>query len=46
MADQFRADGKIRVVVGVIVIIFIGLLVYMIRLDRKVKKMEEDNAPS
>ena len=46
MADQFRADGKIRVVVGVIVIIFVGLLVYMIRLDRKVKKMEEDNAPS
>ena len=29
-----RADGKIRVV-GVIVIIFVGLLVYMIRLDRK-----------
>ena len=46
MADQFRADGKIRVVVGVIVIIFVGLLVYMIRLDRKVRKMEEDNAPS
>jgi len=46
MADQFRADGKIRVVVGVIVIIFVGLLVYMIRLDRKVKRMEEENTPS
>jgi uncharacterized membrane protein YcjF (UPF0283 family) len=46
MADQFRADGKIRVVVGVIVIIFVGLLVYIIRLDWKVKRMEEDNAPS
>ena len=46
MADQFRADGKIRVVVGVIVIIFAGLLVYMIRLDRKVKKLEEDQNPS
>lgn len=46
MADQFRADGKIRVVVGVIVIIFVGLLVYMIRLDRKVKKLEEDQNPS
>ena len=43
MADQFRADGKIRVVVGVIVIIFVGLLVYIIRLDRKVNKIEEDN---
>jgi hypothetical protein len=46
MADQFRADGKIRVVVGVIVIIFVGLLVYIIRLDLKVKRMEEDDAPS
>jgi CcmD family protein len=41
MADQFRADGKIRVVIGVIAIIFAGLVVYLIRLDRRIKKLED-----
>lgn len=41
MADQFRADGKIRVVIAVIAIIFIGLLVYLIRLDRRLSQLEK-----
>ncbi len=42
MADQMRADGKIYVVVGVIVVIFIGLGSYMVSLDRKIGKLEKE----
>ena len=42
MADKFRADGKIYVVVSVVAILFAGLLVYLISLDRKVRKMEDE----
>lgn len=41
MADALRANGKIYVVVGVISIIFIGIIVYLISIDRKVKKLED-----
>lgn len=41
MADTFRENGKIYVVVGVIVIIFLGLFVYLISLDRKVSRLEK-----
>jgi CcmD family protein len=40
MADQFRADGKIYVVIAVISIILIGLFVYLFRLDRKITDLE------
>jgi len=40
MADVMRADGKIYVVVSVLLIIFIGLIMYLINLDRKVSKIE------
>ncbi len=40
MADQFRADGKIYVVVAVMLILLIGLFIYMFRIERKVKKLE------
>ncbi len=42
MADTFRDNGKIYVVVGVIAIIFIGLIVYLITLDRRLSKMEKE----
>jgi CcmD family protein len=42
MADTMRSNGKIFVVVGVIAIIFVGLLVYMVMLDRRLTKMEKD----
>lgn len=42
MADQMRASGKIYVVVGVILIILLGLLLYLISIDRKLKKLEKE----
>ncbi|MFN6946647.1 MAG: CcmD family protein [Cytophagaceae bacterium] len=41
MADALREDGKIYVVVAVIVLIFIGILFYLITLDKKITKVEE-----
>ena len=45
MADQFRADGKIYVLVGIIVIIFGGIVVYVVNTDRKISNLEK-NLPS
>ena len=42
MADKLRADGKIYVVVTVVVIILAGLLLYVVRLDRKISKLEKE----
>ena len=36
-----RADGKIYVVIAVVVTILLGLFLYVIRLDRKITKMEK-----
>ncbi|RZJ81232.1 MAG: CcmD family protein [Flavobacterium sp.] len=41
MADAMRSDGKIYVVVAVILIILIGLLVYLFALDRRLKMLEK-----
>lgn len=41
MADAFRKDGKIYVVVAVLSIVFIGLMVYLITIDRKVSRLEK-----
>ena len=41
MADKFRADGKIYVVLVIILVILAGLFFYLIRIDRKVTKFEE-----
>jgi hypothetical protein len=41
MADRMRSDGKIYVVVAVIVTIFIGIILYLIRLDRKISRLEK-----
>ena len=43
MADTMRSNGRIFVVVAVVVVILIGLILYMIRLDRKISKMEKEN---
>lgn len=40
MADTLRGSGKIYIVVGVIVIIFIGIVVYLFTLDRRISKIE------
>lgn len=41
MADTMRQDGKIYVVVAVVVAILGGLLFYMVMIDRKVAKLEK-----
>ena len=42
MADKFRADGKIYVVVAVVVVILLGIFVYVARLDRKITTLEKE----
>ncbi len=41
MADSFRADGKIYVVVGVVAIILTGIIVYLFLTEKKLKALEE-----
>ncbi|MCH6201503.1 CcmD family protein [Aquiflexum sp. LQ15W] len=41
MADVMRSEGKIYVLVGIIGIVFAGLLVYVISTDRKVSRLEK-----
>jgi CcmD family protein len=41
MAEAMRSNGKIYVVVAVVAIIFIGLVIFLITIDRKVKKLEK-----
>lgn len=36
-----RSSGKIYVVIGVILIIFFLVVLYLVRLDRKIKKLEQ-----
>lgn len=42
MADTFRADGKIYVVVAILSVILAGFIVYAINIDRKLGKLEEE----
>ncbi|GEP92460.1 CcmD family protein [Chitinophaga terrae (ex Kim and Jung 2007)] len=39
--EFFRSNDKIYVVVGVLVIIFIGIVAFLIRLDRKISRLEK-----
>lgn len=42
MADLLMSSGKIYIVVIVIAIIFLGIAAFMIHLDSKIKKIEEN----
>jgi len=42
MADTMRSNGRIYVVVAVVVVILIGLILYLVRLDRKISKIEKE----
>ncbi len=42
MADALRKDGKIYVVVLVLATIFVGIIALLVRLDRKIKKLENN----
>lgn len=41
MADGFRSEGKIYVVVAIVLIILIGLFVYLFSLDKKITRLEK-----
>lgn len=38
-----RSEGKIYVVMAVVLTILVGLFLYLIRLDRKITKLEKKN---
>ena len=40
MADAMRSNGKIYIVVSIVLIVLAGLIAYLFTLDRKVKKLE------
>ena len=42
MADTMRSNGKIYVVLAVILTILFGLILYIVRLDRKISKLEKN----
>jgi len=42
MADTMRSNGKIYVVVAVIMILFVGLSVYTISVDKKISRLEKE----
>jgi CcmD family protein len=41
MADTMRSEGKIYVVVAILLVILAGLIVYLVSIDRKATRMEK-----
>ncbi|MFM8912300.1 MAG: CcmD family protein [Flammeovirgaceae bacterium] len=41
MADGMRAEGKIYVVVAIVLVILFGLIGYLVFLDRKLTRLEK-----
>ena len=41
--DIMRSNGKIFVVMGVVVIILVGLFIYINSIDRKIARLEKEN---
>jgi uncharacterized membrane protein len=42
MADMMRSNGKIYVVITCLVMILLGLVLYIIRVDGKISKLEKE----
>ena len=42
MADLMRSNGKIYVVIAVIITILAGVLLYLLRLDHKIDRLEKE----
>jgi len=42
MADSFRAEGKIYVVVAILSVILAGFIFYAVNIDRKIGKIEKE----
>lgn len=43
MADLMRSNGKIYVVTGVILTILAGLIFFLVRIDRKMTRLEQED---
>ena len=43
MADKFREEGKIYVVLAIVLLILTGLFIYLIRIGKRVSDMEKNN---
>jgi hypothetical protein len=41
MADLMRSNGKIYVVIAVMLTLLAGLVLYLVRLDKKISKLEK-----
>lgn len=41
MADGLRSEGKIYVVVAILVVIVLGLIGYLVMIDRKASRLEQ-----
>jgi hypothetical protein len=41
MADLMRSNGKIYVVTAVIITIFAGIIIYLVRIERKMNRLEK-----
>ncbi len=42
MADAMRDNGKIYVVIAVMLTILLGIAIYLVRLDRKITRLEKN----
>jgi len=42
MADGLRSSGKIYIVVATLLSVLLGILAYLLVLDRKIRKMEDE----
>jgi uncharacterized membrane protein len=42
MADTFRQNGKIYVVVAILCIVFSGIIIFLVRLERRIKNLEKN----
>ena len=43
MATLMRSNGKIYVVVAVLLTILVGLILYLVSIDRKISKLENED---
>lgn len=42
MADAMRSDGKIYVIVAIVLLVLVGLIAYLFLLDRKITRLEKE----
>ncbi len=42
LSKTFHESGKINVVIAIISVIFIGIIIFLIRTDRKINKLEKE----